>query len=180
MREIEVYHVVTNCPMKPGQHIIFNETHHNGVWERVNDKLDIVEEIYKNPDQYDAGRLEHHTSVALRELALEEVRQQKYGEYPSRMGCLYVSGTLKEAQKWAKLFAEWGRTVYQIVRLKVNGNCFYGDARNCFEACLDREENLLLAEHYWENRPNKENEPPIVEILADGDIEVVEIVEVYE
>jgi len=41
-------------------------------------------------DLYNAYTLEHHTAVALRELALKEVRQKKYPEYPSRMGCLIV------------------------------------------------------------------------------------------
>lgn len=75
------------------------------------------------------------------------------------------------------LFVEWGRPTYSIVKLKVRGNCFYGDANNCFDGRLEKKENLLLAEHYWENRPNANNETPIVEILVNGDIEVIEIVE---
>lgn len=52
MSEIYAYHVVTDKPMKIGQHIIFNDTHHNGVWKRVNDKMNIVNDIYANPDNY--------------------------------------------------------------------------------------------------------------------------------
>lgn len=34
MTEQFVYHVVTEKPMHIGQHIIFNENHHNGVWHK--------------------------------------------------------------------------------------------------------------------------------------------------
>lgn len=97
-----VFHVVTDKPMYIGQQIVFDETHHSGVFNRVYDKLNIVNDIYNNPDKYDEENLEHHTSVALRELALEEVRQKKYPQYPSRMSCLYVSKTFEEADTWGK------------------------------------------------------------------------------
>lgn len=71
---------------------------------------------------------------------------------------------------------EWGRAAYAIVKLKVNGSVFEGDANNCFDATLDENENLRLARRYWENQSNITNETPIKEILIDGDIEVVEIV----
>ena len=70
-----VYHVVTDRPMSVGQKIIFDENNHSGVYQRVMDKIDVVNEIYKNPENYQANELEHHTSVALRELAMEEVRK---------------------------------------------------------------------------------------------------------
>ena len=69
--------------MKCGQHIIFDENHHSGVYERVQEKMEKVHDIYENPDKYDEKTLEHHTSVALRELALEEVRRKKYPQFPS-------------------------------------------------------------------------------------------------
>lgn len=48
MSELFAYHVVTEKPMVVGQHIIFDEMPHNGVWKRVNEKLYIVKEIYRN------------------------------------------------------------------------------------------------------------------------------------
>ena len=69
-----------------------------------------------------------------------------------------------------------GRPTYSIIKLKIVGNIFEGDANNCFDATLNESENLLLAERYWENLPNQQNEKPIKEILVDGDIGVVEIV----
>lgn len=168
------YHVVTEKPMYVGQHIVFDENHHNGVWQRVNEKIDIVCNIYNNPKKYKDIELEHHTSVALRELALEQVRVEKYPNYPSRMACLYVSKTLEEAEKWFDYFVSLGRPTFQIVKLQVNGNMFYGDAENCFDGKLSEKENLILAEKYWKNEDF--NESSIIEMLVDGDIEVVKIV----
>lgn len=171
MKEFYTYHVVTEKPMYIGQHIVFDEYNHNGVFQRVNDKLNIVNDIYANPEKYKNIAIEHHTSVALREMALEKVRVKKYPDYPSRMACLYVSKTLEEAESWFDYFVSLGRPTYQIVKLKINGNVFYGDAEKCFDGRLNENENLTLAEKYWKN----ENEPSIMEMLVDGDIEVVDI-----
>ncbi len=132
MEELFAYHVVTQKPMYIGQHIVFDNNHHNGVWQRVNEKFKIVDDIYNNPEKYKDIKLEHHTSVALRELALEKVRIKKYPDYPSRMACLYVSKTLEEAEKWFDYFISLGRSTFQIVKLKVNGNVFYGNAEKMF------------------------------------------------
>lgn len=173
MKELIVYHVVTEKPMHVGQHIKFDKNHHNGVWQRVNEKTDIVNNIYNRPNVYKNTILEHHTFVALRELALEKVRANKYPNYPSRMSCLYVSKTLEEAEKWFDYFICLGRSTFQIVKLKVNGNVFYGDAEKCFDGGLNEQENLVLAEEYWNNKSFNNNS--IVEVLVDGDIEVIEI-----
>lgn len=169
------YHVVTEKPMHVGQQIIFDKTHHSGVYQRVYEKIDIVNDIYANPDKYEVDNLEHHTSVALRELALEEVRQKYYPQYPSRMSCLYVSKTLEEAERWGEFFARIGRPTYHIVKLEVKGNSFIGDAAKCFKGQIDKEENLRLAKAYWESeQADVENE--VCEMLVDGQITVVEIV----
>lgn len=170
------YHVVTDRPMHVGQQIIFDETHNSGVYQRVLNKMNIVNDIYANPSKYNADTLEHHTEVALRELALEEIRQKRYPMYPSRMSCLYVTNMLKEAENWGEFFARIGRPTYHIVKLAINGNCFVGDATKCFKGQIDKQENLRLAEVYWENKPNVVDKPPISEILVDGHIRVVEIV----
>lgn len=170
------YHVVTERPMQLGQHILFDDTHHSGVYERVMGRLDVVNDIYHNPQKYENIELEYPVMVALRELALEEVRQEKYPDYPSRMGCLYVSETLQESIQWADYFIRRGRPTFQIVKVKVTGNRFMGDATKCFDGVTSKEQNLSMAEKYWENGPNPPGEPPINEFLVSGDIEVVEIV----
>ena len=50
---------------------------------------------------------------------------------------------------------------------------FYGDAENCFDGRSNEQENLMLAEQYWSNKSFNNNS--IIEMLVDGDIEVIEI-----
>ena len=168
------YHVVTDRPMTLGQYIRFDETHHSGVYQRVMERLPQVEEIYRDPARFAGVTLDHHLDVALRELALEDVRRENYPQYPSRMSCLYVSQTLGESEDWFAYFTSLGRPTYQIVKLKIDGRVFLGDAAKCFDGTPDREENRRLAARYWENR-SVPDERQIVEMLVDGDIEVVEI-----
>jgi len=59
---------------------------------------------------------------------MEEVRKTKYPNYPSRLASLYVSNTYEEAKKWYDMFMEWGRSVFQIVKVEVDGNSYMGDA----------------------------------------------------
>lgn len=169
-----VYHVVTERPMAVGQQIIFDENHHSGVYQRVMDKLDLVQDVLAHPDDYPLP-LEHHLSVAIRELAMEQVRKERFPQYPSRMACLYVSKALEESQRWAEFFARIGRPTYAIVKLQVKGRCFVGDACNCFDGTHNQAENLEHALHYWLNLPNDEGEP-IHEMLVDGVITVAEVV----
>ena len=173
------YHVVTERPMYLGQHIVFDENNRSGVYQRVMARLDIVKDIYQNPQKYENTELDYPLMVALRELALEEVRKEKYPDYPSRLGCLYVSETLQESIHWADYFIKRGRQVFHIVKLKITGSRFLGDATKCFDGTVDREENRRMAERYWENGENPPDEPPIKEYLVGGDIEVIEIVKEF-
>ena len=170
------YHVVTERPMTLGQEIIFDENHHSGVYERVYNLLDKVEGIYSNPKKYKDIELDHHTKVALRELALEEIRKKRYPNYPSRLSSLYVSNTLEEAESWYDYFISLGRPTYQIVKVNVEGNSFTGDACNCFDGTIDKGYNLKQAEIYWEGKDNKNNKKPVYETIVDGKIKVIEII----
>ena len=55
------------------------------------------------------------------------------------------------------------------------GVFFCGDAYKCFDGSIYEEENLKRAEIYWKNEPNKDGNMPIVEVLVNGEIEVIEI-----
>ena len=169
------YHVVSDKPKQVGQHFVLDEKHPNGVHDRVYAEMSTVEDIYKNPEKYKGIELSHNVDVALRELALEKVRKEKYPRYPSRMAALYVSQTYEEAERWGEYFARLGRPTYCVAKIEVNGNCYYGDAYKCFDGTISEEENLRLAEIYWLNGPNEDGHEPITEVLVDGDIEVVEI-----
>ena len=170
------YHVVTERPMEVGQRIVFDGEHHSGVYQRVMALRDQVRDVYAHPEKYPLP-LEHHLDVAIRELAMEQVRTEKFPQYPSRMASLYVSRTLEEAVRWGEFFSRIGRPTYSIVKLRVEGRSFAGDACNCFDGTPDLADNLARAEHYWLNLPNDEGEP-IREVLVDGLIVVEEIIRV--
>ena len=170
------YHVVTERPMKLGQEIIFDENHFSGVYERVYNLFNVVEDIYSNPDKYKNAELDHHLKVALRELALEEVRKKKYPNYPSRLASLYVSSSLEEAESWYNYFISLGRPTFQIVKVSVDGNSFTGDACNCFDGTIDKNYNLEKAEIYWQANDNTKGKNPVYETIADGKIKVIEII----
>lgn len=174
MQEFIAYHAVTERPMRLGQRIVFDGDHVSGVHRRVMEKLPLVQEVYAHPDRYRAEELEHHLSVALRELALEEVRAREFPHFPSRMASLYVSRTLAEAEEWFAFFTRIGRPTFQIVRVRCVGRCFAGDAEKCFRGTPDREENLRLARLYWQS-PAVPGRTKVTEMLADGSIEVTDI-----
>ena len=178
MEEQFFYHVISDIPKKVGEHVILDDKHPNGVYKRVYEEMETVKDIYEHPGKYKNEELTHKVDVALRELALEKVRKEKYPEYPSRMASLYVSKTFEEAEQWGDYFAKLGRPTYGIAKIKVSGRVFEGDAYKCFDGVIDEKENLRQAEIYWKNEANEDGCEPIVEILADGDIEIVEMLKV--
>ena len=172
---MKVYHVVCDRPLQVSQRIVYDDNNRSGVYQRVMALADTAADVLAHPQKYPLP-LEHHLDVALRELAMEEVRREKYPQYPSRMACLYVSRELEDSRRWGEFFARIGRPTYAIVELKISGRVFEGNACNCFDGTPDKAFNLAKADHYWQNLPNEDNEY-IYEMLADGDIEVVRIVE---
>ena len=178
MEEQFFYHVISDIPKKVGEHVILDDKHPNGVYKRVYEEMETVKDIYEHPGKYKNEELTHKVDVALRELALEKVRKEMYPEYPSRMASLYVSKTFEEAELWGDYFAKLGRPTYGIAKIKVSGRVFEGDAYKCFDGVIDEKENLRQAEIYWKNEANEDGCEPIVEILADGDIEIVETLKV--
>ncbi len=176
--ESEYYHVISDLPKKEGEIIRLDEQHPNGVYQRVHAEMETVKDIYAHPENWEGKDFSHTVKVALRELALEKVRKEKYPQYPSRMACLYVSRSQKEAEQWEDYFAGLGRPTYGIAKIRVSGHCYEGDAYKCFDGTASEEENLYLAELYWENGPNADGREKIREILVDGDIEILKIVKV--
>lgn len=174
------YHVVTERPMKLGQVIIFDKNHHSGVYERVYNLSDRVKDIYNNPQKYKNVELDHHTKVALRELALEEVREKFYSNYPSRLASLYVSKTLENAEKWYDYFISIGRPTYQIVKVSADGKSFTGNACNCFDGTIDEKYNLEKADTYWKEGENTDAEKQLSETIVDGTIRIVEIIKINQ
>ena len=114
------------------------------------------------------------TIRAIREVIVEMVRLQEYPHYPSRLSCLYVTKSYEDVLKWKAVFESYNRQILQIVKLRVNGNCFEGDGE-----LLPKDDGISFARKieqaraYWQGNENNE----LSEILIDGIIEVVEIIE---
>lgn len=191
--EFYVYHVVTRKKMTLGQSINFEKNERNSLYnfffekEQMNSKgEDFIRILYGNYtgegltlNQENADvtiKYVNQTIRAIREVIVEMVRLEEYPEYPSRLSCLYAAKNYEEAKKWKELFDSFNREVLQIVRLKVIGNSFEGDGN-----LLPKEDGIPFtqkieqAREYWKG--NVENELP--ELLINGRIEVVEIIDDY-
>lgn len=189
--EIFAYHIVTHEKMDLGQIISFDDNQHNTLYrfffekEQMNskgeDSLRILQSHYTSDGLYlnkeDAevvSRYMGQTIRAIREVLTEMVRLQEYPHYPSRLSCLYAAKTYEDALKWKELFDSYNRKVLQIVKFRVKGSYFEGDA-----ALLPKEDGepfarkIAQAKEYWKG--NVINELP--ELLINGKIEVVEIID---
>ena len=188
-KELYVYHIVTRKKMRIGQ--IFDKNHKNTLYsfffekEHLNSKgedfFHILHEHYSSEgmslnieDANVAIKYAGQTIRAIREVIVEMVRLQEYPEYPSRMSCLYATKKYEDVLKWKELFISFDRKVLQIVKLRVIGNSFEGDGN-----LLPKEDGVPFsrkieqAREYW--RGNVNNDLP--ELLIDGEIEVVEIID---
>ena len=174
-----------------GQKFNFEKQHYNALYrfffERENlnsngeDFIKILHENYSgneinlnNENAQIAINYVGQTIRAIREVVVELVRLQEYPEYPSRLSCLYAAKSYEESLKWKELFDSYNRKVLQIVKLRVIGNYFEGDS-----SFLPREDAIPFArkidqaKEYWKG--NIKSDLP--EILVDGEIEVVEVIE---
>lgn len=189
--EFYVYHIVTRKNMNLGQIIDFDNKQKNTLYhffldrERLNSKgEDFIQILYGhytneglNLDKENADvaiQYIDQTIRAIREVIVEMVRLQEFPEYPSRLSCLYAAKSYEDALKWKEIFDSYNRKVLQIVRLRVIGNCFEGDANLLPKENGDPfSQKIAQARDYW--RGNTKNELP--ELLINGKMEVVEIID---
>ncbi|ULO09603.1 DUF2441 domain-containing protein [Paenibacillus sp. 19GGS1-52] len=189
--ELYVYHIVTRKIMYPRQVIYFDKDKKNQLYnfffekEQFNSKgedfIQILNGHYTNEglkmDKENAEvaiKYVGQTIRAIREVIVEMVRLQEYPEYPSRLSCLYAAKSYKDALKWKELFDSYNRKVLQIVKLRVNGNIFEGDGDLLpKEDAVPFSQKIEQAREYWKGNVNNE----LPELLINGEIEVVEIIE---
>ncbi|EEM83940.1 MULTISPECIES: DUF2441 domain-containing protein [Bacillus cereus group] len=190
-QEFFVYHIVTKKKMHIGQIIPVNKNQHNTLYhffferEQLNasgeDGIQILNNHYKNEELHINNEnakvimsYMDQTIRAVRETIVEMVRLQEFPKYPSRLSCLYAAKSYEDALKWKALFDSYNREVLQIVKLRVIGSSFEGDGN-----LLPKEDGIPFsqkfeqAREYWKG--NIRNELP--ELLINGEIEVVEIVD---
>ncbi|WP_342559708.1 DUF2441 domain-containing protein [Psychrobacillus sp. FSL W7-1457] len=192
--ELVVYHIVTRNKMRVGQIIDFSENQKNTLYhfffekEQLNSKGEDFVQIFQNQytnegvnltkEEAEVGlKYLDQTTRAIRETIVEMVRLEEYPNYPSRLSCLYATKSLEDALKWVDLFNSYNRQVLQLVKLRVDGKTFEGDASH-----LPKEDGVPFAKkieqarEYWQGNVNS----GLPEMLVDGKIEVVEILEEYE
>lgn len=185
------FHIVTRSKLILGQKMVFKDGYKNNLYrffferEVTNSKEEdfisilnnnyIQSEIKLNAEDTAVGlTYMDHTLRAIRETIVEMVRLEKYPEYPSRLSCLYTTKTYNDALKWKKLFESYNREVLQIVKVSVDGTFFEGDGDLLPNIdCSSFNKKINQAEIYWQG--NKNNH--LSEILVNGEIEVIEIID---
>lgn len=109
----------------------------------------------------------------MRELALEEVRKEKFPHMPSRFSCMFLSETAEECLKNFEEFKKLKKgACLQAIKVKVTGNAHFvrgGIGREGFSY----NQYVLEAERYWREGVNTDRK--VQEILFEGKVEVVEI-----
>ena len=189
-----VYHIVTRKRMKVGQVIDFSDNQKNILYrfffekEQLNSKGEDFVQIFQNEYTNEGLNLTKEdaevglkyldqTTRAIRETIAEMVRLEEFPQHPSRLSCLYATRSLEQALKWVELFNSFNRQILQLVKLRVDGKTFEGDA-----SLLPKEDGISFAKKieqaraYWQGNVISE----LPEMLVDGKIEVVEILEEYE
>lgn len=177
--------------MDLGQIISFEDNQHNTLYrfffekEQMNskgeDSLRILQGQYTSDgfilnkeDAEVVSKYMGQTIRAIREVVTEMVRLQEYPAYPSRLSCLYAAKTYEDALKWKELFDSNNRKVLQIVKFRVKGSYFEGDANLLpKEDGVPFAQKIAQAKEYWKG--NVKNELP--ELLINGEIEVVDIID---
>lgn len=195
MRETEfyAYHIVTNKSMSLGQIINFKNNQKNTLFRFFFEREQLNsngEDFIQILSRYNTGEgmelskenakvvidYADQTSRAIREVITEMIRLEEFPEYPSRLSCLYAAKSYEDILKWKEIFNSYHRKVLQIVKLHVVGNYFEGDADLLPK--LDGAsfaKKIEQARCYWLG--GVKNDLP--ELLINGDIEVVEIIEDY-
>lgn len=189
--DLNVYHIVTRKKMNLGQIIRFDNNQNNTLYrffferEHLNSKGDDIIQILQDHYTNDGLNMNNEnaevtikyvdqTIRAIREVIVEMVRLQEYPDYPSRLSCLYATKSYEDALKWKEIFDSYNRNVLQIVKLRVIGNSFLGDAN-----LLPKEDGVPFsrkidqAREYWKGNVNTE----LPELLVNGKIEVIEIID---
>ncbi|MGE7909355.1 DUF2441 domain-containing protein [Lysinibacillus xylanilyticus] len=189
--EFYVYHIVTRNKMSTGQIINFDKSQKNTLYsfffekEQLNSKgEDFIKILYGHYTNEGLNISKENAEIAIkyvgqtiraiREVIVEMVRLQEHPEYPSRLSCLYAAKSYEDALKWKEIFDSYNRNVLQIVKLRVSGNYFEGDANLLpKEDGVPFSQKIEQAREYWKG--NVKNE--LTEVLINGKIEVLEIID---
>ena len=140
----------------------------------------LIAKIFKNKSLViDMAKSLSESDFVLRELAAEEVRKEKYSDYPSRLNCMFLSEKREVALENLKTFYQKGfGTHFQAIAVKLEGRLFYARSKGLQRNGSSYGEYLRIADEYWSQDQNSTEE--VKEILFEGKAEVVEIMEEYK
>lgn len=98
-------------------------------------------------------------AMITRELMFEETRKEVNSELPSRLKCLYVCKTKKEIKEWLDIFQRTSKKHFQILKLKLTGTIFCGDASFILRQNISLHKKKEQAKMYWSgSKKNNINE----------------------
>jgi hypothetical protein len=187
---VVVYHLVTKQKMTLGQRIHFdnqyNQLYHFFLEkeQRNSNGEDFIQIMQNSFTSEGICLSEENSKVALkyvdqtiraiREVVAEMVRLEEFTQYPSRLSCLFAAKNYEDVLKWKRIFDSYHRKVLQIVKLRVNGIFFEGDANLLPKENGDSfARKIEQARDYW----NGNVESELTEILINGEMEVIEIID---
>lgn len=180
------YHANSGEKLSIGDVLIYNEDKHNKMYGEVYNseyKINDIDAnellINKKKNKDNNLTIEEFEMVlntinnyafVMRELALEEVRKEKYPSYPSRLNCLYVTKTKEDAINWSNILKRNKKECKQILTLECTGDLFIGDGNLMKRQNISYQKHLENAEKYWNS---KIKETP--EYLFYGEAKVIDI-----
>ena len=88
-------------------------------------------------------------AMITRELMFEEVRKELNINLPSRLKCLYVCKTKREIKNWINIFSRTNKKDFQILKLKLTGDIFIGDASFILRQNISLNRKKEQAKMYW-------------------------------
>lgn len=198
VKDLILYQVATDRNYQVGEVITFRKDIPNGQYNRVfnsdfrlnnvrpsDEMYSVAKRRFKKfkaiDDIYSIARILEYYDVAIKEIALEEVRKEQYPNRPSRLHCMYLSLNediaLKNAESMFKNKEKNGK-LFQVVAVKLNGVIFKAGRVYVNRESKSYEYYKEKAKAYWKQRGLKDEE--VKEVLFEGEAEIVEVLKEYK
>ena len=186
VKDLILYQVATDRNYKVGDKIYFGEKPNGQIkifdfsFNKQGKPLHelgfkTAKKYFKNKQlQLDMAIALQNYDLFIREIAMEEVRQEKFPELPSRFRCMYLSESKEDVFKNIDIMANKTlKKTYQAVAVKLNGEIFCVRDFSIGRQGLSFNEYKKLAVKYWSQDQNSTTKAK--EILFVGEAEIVEI-----
>ncbi len=191
VKNLILYHVATNRNYKIGDTIIFDENTITGQYKKAMDltalhgSTRMCDYMYKicnsrfkrlsKAETLEVAKLLDQYDVAMRDLAIEQIRKTYYPDYPSRLHSMYLSETKDETLNNLYVMSKnTHKQTFQAIAVKLNGKIFRANSSsNISRLGQSYSYYLERAKEYWSQKSTGK----VLEILFEGTAEVVDIIE---